>query len=73
MLLVSAMLSYLNTQELFPSDDLAMDWVSSTLYWVDAAWARIEVLDFSTRYRAELLRTGPNTNPRAIAVEPQRR
>ena len=37
------------------------------------AWARIEVMDLSRRYRAEVLRTGPNTNPRAITVEPYTR
>ena len=56
----------------FP-DDLAVDWVSSNVYWVDAAWARIEVIDLRRRYRAEVLRTGPNTYPRAIAVEPYMR
>ena len=47
--------------------------MASNVYWVDAAWARIEVLDLNRRYRAEILRTGPNTNPRAIAVEPYTR
>ena len=54
-------------------DDLAVDWVSNKLYWVDAAWARIEVLDLESLYRAEVLRVGANTNPRAIAVEPHMR
>ena len=36
-------------------------------------WARIEVLDLDSLYRAEILRVGPNTNPRAIAVEPDKR
>lgn len=53
--------------------DIAVDWVSNKLYWVDAAWARIEVLDLESRYRAEVLRVGPNTNPEAIALEPQLR
>ena len=53
-----------------PIDDLAVDWVSNNVYWVDAAWARIEVLDLNRRFRAEVLRTGANTNPRSIAVEP---
>ena len=54
-------------------EDIAVDWVSNKLYWVDAAWARIEVLDLESRYRAEVLRVGPNTNPSAIALEPQLR
>ena len=58
----------------FPSlDDVAVDWVSNKLYWVDAVWARIEVLDLESLLRAEVLRTGPNTLPRAIAVEPTMR
>ena len=36
-------------------------------------WARIEVLDLETYYRAEVLRTGPNTLPRAIVVDPDSR
>ena len=54
-------------------EDIAVDWVSKKLYWVDAVWARIEVMDMDTYYRAEVLRIGPNTNPRAIAVEPATR
>lgn len=50
--------------------DLAVDWVANNLYWVDSGWARIEVLSLSTMYRAEVLRTGANTNPTAIAVDP---
>ena len=51
-------------------DDIAVDWVSNKLYWVDAVWARIEVLDLESMLRAEVLRTGPSTLPRGIAVEP---
>lgn len=54
-------------------DDIAVDWVSNKLYWVDAVWARIEVLDLDSLLRAEVLRIGPNTLPRAIAVEPTTR
>lgn len=50
--------------------DIAVDWVANNLYWVDSAWARIEVLSLDTMYRAEILRTGANTNPTAIAVDP---
>ena len=52
------------------TDDIAVDWVSNKLYWVDAVWARIEVMDLDTLNRTQILRTGPNTSPRAIAVEP---
>ena len=52
------------------TDDIAVDWVSNKLYWVDAVWARIEVMDLETLNRTQILRTGPNTSPRAIAVEP---
>ena len=36
-------------------------------------WARIEVLNLDTGDRAEVLLTGANTNPRAIAVDPTTR
>jgi hypothetical protein len=54
-------------------DDIAVDWVSDKLFWVDAVWARVEALDLNTLIRVEVLRTGPGTNPRAIAVEPLNR
>ena len=47
-----------------------MDWVSNKLYWVDASWARIEALDLYSNERVEVLLTGTNTAPRAIAVDP---
>ena len=56
----------------FP-DDVAIDWIGNNLYWVDSLWARIEVMNLDTRSRRELLQTGPNTNPRAIAVDPTTR
>ena len=54
-------------------DDIAMDWVGNNLYWTDAVYARIEVMDMDTMQRMELLRTGGNTIPRAIAVDPSTR
>ena len=55
------------------AEDLAVDWVSNKLYWVDTVWARIEAMDLETFYRTEVLRTGAHTAPRAIAVEPLNR
>ena len=52
------------------ADDIAVDWVGNTLYWTDAIYARIEVLDLDTMERAQLFRTGANTIPRAIIVDP---
>lgn len=54
-------------------DDIALDWVGNNLYWTDAVYARIEVMDLNTMERTELLRTGGNTLPRAIAVDPSTR
>ena len=54
-------------------DDIAVDWIGNNLYWTDALHARIEVMDMDTRYRMELMRTGANTIPRAIAVDPSTR
>lgn len=53
--------------------DIAVDWIADNLYWVDAGWARIEALSLNTISRAEILRTGANTNPSAIAVDPVNR
>ena len=57
----------------FSPDDIAIDWVSGKLYWTDAGWARIEAMDLDNLIRIELLRTGTNTIPRGIAVDPSRR
>ena len=54
-------------------DDIAVDWVGNNLYWTDAFYAHIEVLDLDTRHRRELIRTGSDTIPRAIAVDPSTR
>ena len=43
------------------------------MYWVDSVWARIEVLSLDNMERAEILRVGTNTRPRAIAVDPLNR
>jgi len=50
-----------------------MDWISNKLYWADAVLARIEAIDLDTLVRVEVLRTGTNTRPRAIAVDPLNR
>ena len=50
-----------------------MDWIAGHLYWVDSSWARIEAMDLDNLNRTEVIRTGPNTNPSAIAVDPLRR
>ena len=50
-----------------------MDWISNKLYWADAVLARIEAIDLDTLVRVEVLRTGANTVPRAIAVDPLNR
>ncbi|CAI8030562.1 Low-density lipoprotein receptor-related protein 4 [Geodia barretti] len=54
-------------------DDIAVDWVADNIYWIDAIWARIEVANLNGKFRAEIVRVGPNTNPRGIAVDPERR
>ena len=51
-------------------DDIAVDWVSNKLYWADSVWARIEALDLNNSVRVEVLQTGTNSVPRAIAVDP---
>ena len=55
------------------TEDLAVDWVANNLYWTDSFWARIEVMDLDTRERAELIRTGNHSIPRAIVVDPMMR
>ena len=58
---------------ILPTDDIAVDWVANNLYWADSVWARIEAMNLDTLERAEVLVAGPNTRPRAIAVDPLNR
>ena len=56
------------------TEDLATDWVNNKLYFTDSVHARIEVIDLDQPdQRVELLRTGGNTLPRSIAVDPRSR
>lgn len=57
----------------FGVDDIALDWVGNNLYWTDALYSRLEVLDLDSMARVELMRIGPNSVPRAIAVDPSTR
>ena len=52
------------------TEDIAVDWVSNKLYWIDSLWARIEVMDVASGQRAELIRTNNHSIPRGIAVDP---
>ena len=52
------------------SGDIAVDWIAGNIYWVDSSWARIEAMNLASLNRTEILRTGANTNPSAIAVDP---
>ena len=55
-------------------DDVAVDWINDKLYWTDTIHARIEVADImDSNMRKVLLRTGGNTLPRAIVVDPRNR
>lgn len=58
---------------IFALDGLSVDWVNGKLYWTDASLRCIEVYDVSSGIRRELLRTGLNTIPRAIVVDPANR
>lgn len=56
--------------------DVAVDWINDKLYWVDAGFARIEVVDISragNRQRAELINFSSDTYPTGIAVDPNSR
>ena len=55
-------------------DDVAVDWVNDKLYWTDTIHGRIEVADiFDSSMHKVILRTGGNTLPRAIVVDPRNR
>ena len=55
-------------------EDVAVDWINDKLYWTDIVHAKIEVADiFDSNMRKVLLRTGANTLPRAIVVDPRNR
>ena len=54
-------------------DGLAWDWVNAKLYWTDYCADDLEVYDPATGDRKVLIRTGTNTNPRGIVLDPSTR
>ena len=54
-------------------DGLAWDWVNAKLYWTDYCADEIEVYDLETRDRKVIVRTGTNSNPRGIVLDPSTR
>ena len=55
------------------TDDVAVDWVANNLYLTDGLNAMLQVLDLDTMFRTELIRTGANTAPRGIVIDPSTR
>ena len=53
----------------FPTDGLAVDWVTDMLYWSDAMMKRIEAYNIVTGERNNLL-TAHMALPGGIAVDP---
>ena len=54
-------------------DGIAWDWVNKKLYWTDLADDDIEVFDPDTNYRKVLFKTGSQSQPRGIVVDPSTR
>ena len=55
------------------TDGLAWDWVNRKLYWTDNCADDIEVFDPATGDRKVLIRTGSNSAPRSIVLDPATR
>ena len=55
------------------TEDIALDWVSNNLYWMEAITGNLEVLDLDVFERAVVLNTGAGSIPRGIAVDPATR
>ena len=64
---------YVLTEVCMYTEDLAVDWVSNNLYWTDGYHTTLEVLDLDAMHRAELIRTGANTAPISITLDPSTR
>lgn len=54
-------------------DGLAVDWVTNKVYFTDEILDIVGVLDTVSSQYAVLIRTGPNTSPRAIVLDPYAR
>lgn len=54
-------------------DGLAMDWVTNKVYYTDELLDIIGVLDPVSMHYTVLIRTGQNTSPRAIVLDPYAR
>ena len=57
----------------FSTDGIGWDWVNQKLYWTDATYKRIGVIDPSINSQKVLFTTGVNSNPRNIIVDPSTR
>ena len=55
------------------TENVAVDWVSNNLYWTDTFRTLLGVLDLDTMHSAELIWSGSNTAPYAIALDPNAR
>ena len=55
--------------------DIAVDWIGNNLYWTDAFYGRIEVMDLDTGHHKVLINTSSSSYPWAsgIAVDPRTR
>lgn len=56
-----------------PSDGIAVDWVSNKLYWTDAFYLTVEVIDLASFERKTLFSLASGSTPRAIVVDPATR
>ncbi len=51
-------------------DGLAFDWMANKLYVTDEMLDVVSVFDIATSNYTVLIRTGSNTRPRAIVLDP---
>lgn len=55
------------------TDGIAVDWVNNKLYWTDAIYTMLDVIDLNTLQRKTLIDFTDDAFPRAIVVDPSTR
>jgi hypothetical protein len=61
------------TTEATSTEGLTIDWINRMIYWTDSGLKRIMAADLSNKTHVTIIANSSLSNPRGIAVHPNRR